>query len=240
MTMPCSVSSRRPGVERRRRRPVGAASWSPSARRSGSTTRQPATPSSTSPGGPAQRRQPFPHPVGPRGHVLADGHDQADPAGDVRLAGLEGPQRRHALGLGQHRGELGGDRRAGAEHPDAARPGQPLARGAVDDVRAEVGVGVAERLGGVEHQRDAGLAAQRGDLGGGLEQAAVAGDVDQVHEGRRVVASSRADRRRRRPGRCRRPAAAPGAARRRAAGRRSARTPRAGRPPATRPAAASR
>ena len=125
--------------------------------------------------------------------MLADRHDEPDPAGHVRLAGLEGPHRRHALRLRQHRGQLGGERRPHAQHPDAARPGQPLARGAVDDVGAQVGVGVAQRLGGVQHERHAGVPAQRGDLGGRLEQAAVAGDVRQVHEGRRVVGEQAGD-----------------------------------------------
>ena len=66
--------------------------------------------------------------------------------------------------------------------PDAAGAGQPLARGAVDDVGAQVGVGVAQRLGGVQDQRHPGLPAERRDLGRRLEQAAVARDVGQVHE----------------------------------------------------------
>ena len=192
------------------------------------------------PGGPADRRQPLAHPVRARGDVLADRHDQAHPPGHVRLAGLERPHRRHALGLREDRGELRGDGRADAQHPDAARAGQPLARGAVDDVGAQVGVGVAQRLGGVQHQRHPGLPAERRELGRRLEQAAVARDVGQVHEGRRVVGEQPRAPPRRPPGPARRPAAAPGAGRRRAAGRCSARTRRAGRPRASRPAAASR
>ena len=145
------------------------------------------------PGRGTEGGQPLPHPVRARGQVLADRHHEAHPAGDVRLPGLEGPHRRHALRLGQDRRQPGGDRRPRAEEPDAARPGQPLAGGAVDDVGPQVGVGVPERLGGVEHERDAGLPAQRRDLRGGLQHAAVARDVGEVHEGRRVVGEQARD-----------------------------------------------
>jgi hypothetical protein len=104
----------------------------------------------------------------------------------VCLAGLEGAHRRHAFRLGQHRRELGGDRGPDEQHAHPARPGQPLARRRVDDVGAEVDVRVAERLGGVQHQRHPRLPAQHGHLGRGLEQAPVAADVHQVHEGRRI------------------------------------------------------
>jgi hypothetical protein len=68
------------------------------------------------------------------------------------------------------------------EEPGAARPAQELAPGGAEDVAADladVDRHLADRLAGVEQERHAGRARDAADRGGGVDEAAVRGDVDE-------------------------------------------------------------
>ena len=147
---------------------------------------------------------------------MIDGRAETEPGCVVELPVLEPTRTRRELVaverdpvgsvmVGLSRRDPVEDGVSGVQEPGAPRTAQELATGGREEVaadRLDVDVELADRLAGIEQERDPGLSGQRADGAGGIDEAAARRnpgqrddrDVVGPFERRRPAARDRSDR----------------------------------------------